>query len=173
MEVVTYLTSTLIVVVGISLVIFGFWFDVQRRRSLQKPVQGADVVLYASASSAEPLIHTKPSIATNQPHSVEGFLKLYEPIESDLHVYTRQAVFGPVVSPITIHNGGQLMLFGTCASSVTVRSGGVAVLYGLVTGDVVNEGGSLLVHGTVMGNIDQIAGCTTVSGLAQTATQNI
>ena len=87
--------------------------------------------------------------------SLDGFVFQHAPVERDLHVYGRLAVFGAVLQPVTVHSGGHLVLFGPCIAPVRVRRGGRAVLYGVLIADLFNDGGEVLMHGTVTGRIHE------------------
>ncbi len=167
MDVVTSLTSTLIFVVSIALVIFSFKWDVRRfsrHRRAQKPELAPPE---SAVSRRDAGVVSVLATSVTPTHSLEGFLCQYTPAENDLHIYSRLAIFGPSIHPITVHNGGQLMLFGPCAASITVRSGGMAMVYGLVTGELVNEGGDMHVYGTVIGKIHKNGGSTSIHPVAR------
>lgn len=160
MEVVTYLTSTLIVAMAISLVVFGVWFDTTRRRRglhLDEP-ESAWLPAGDHASHAEPMATAQVTPAAPGDSSLDGFVFQHAPVERDLHVYGRLAVFGAVLQPVTVHSGGQLVLFGPCIAPVRVRRGGRAVLYGVMTGDLTNDGGDIEVFGAITGAIHEHAG---------------
>lgn len=164
MEVVTYLTSTLIVATAVSLVIFGFWFDTtRRRRSLRSDTQAGAARPEADLSlPGEPELPTRAAFTDGTDPSLEGFVLQHAPIERDLHVYGRLAVFGAVLRPVTVHAGGVLVLFGPCIASIQVRRGGQAAVYGVVTGDLVNDGGEIDVYGNITGTVHEHAGRTWV-----------
>jgi len=165
MEVVTYLTSALLVAVSIALVVLGFRFDVRLRRQAWRPPRTEPELPPAAGGPAG--THSGPGMAPGP--SLDGFTLHYQPVEEDLHVYSRLALFAPVTRPVIVHNGGHFQLFGPCAASLVVRPGGAAVVYDLVTGDAVNEGGELHVHGKVLGAVRRTAGNTVIHPLASVA----
>lgn len=164
MDVVTYLTSALLVAVSLALVVLGFRFDVRLRRRRHAAGKAASAEGLAPGEGMP--IAALPAVVGSGIPSLDGFGRHYDPVEEDLHVYARLALFGPVTRPVVVHNGGYCLLFGPCVASITVRAGGAAVVCGLVTGDLVNEGGEIHVHGKVLGVLRRQGGHTVVHPLA-------
>jgi hypothetical protein len=84
-------------------------------------------------------------------------------IEGDIRLTEEIAISGMVTGNISVLAGGVLHLSGMCVKNVHVLTGGFARLSGMVNGDVINEGGSLEVHGTVHGSVRTVNGQTVVS----------
>lgn len=166
MEVVTYLTSTLMVAASIAAVALAFWFRVKRRSRRKWGDHSSESMAMLMESELSPT----PSWTNDSASpSMEDFFHQYTPAESDLHIYTNLAMFGPTIYPITVHNGGRIVIFGTCANSVVVRPGGVAIIYGTITGNLSNEGGEIDLHGTVIGEILRSKGRTSIHPTARTS----
>jgi hypothetical protein len=87
-------------------------------------------------------------------------------IDGDIEVKDDLALHGMATGNISVVSGGMLHLHGMCVKNVIIQSGGSAKLHGMVNGDVINEGGTLEVQGTVQGAVRTISGKTVVSPAA-------
>lgn len=187
MDVVTYLSAALLLTASLSvLFLVGRHLVRQQRERAEHDAIREQGLVGASAaqagirpglasgmasgmaSSGMPHLPLTDGLAA-EPPPVGEFLRQFEPIESDLHVYSRLALFGPAAAPIVVHNGGVLLMYGTAASQVTVRKGGTLWLYGTLVGDVLNEGGALQIVGTVVGRVLTRDGQTVVHPIARLA----
>ncbi|MDR2165560.1 MAG: hypothetical protein LBO79_08075 [Zoogloeaceae bacterium] len=84
-------------------------------------------------------------------------------IDGDIEVRESCNLSGTVTGNIVVTSEGVLQFHGLCVKDVIVRSGGTARLYGLVSGDAINEGGLLEIHGIVQGAVRTVNGTTVVS----------
>ncbi|AKJ29200.1 hypothetical protein [Caldimonas brevitalea] len=174
MQVVTYLTSTLLIAVSVGLVLLAFRYEVRRRRSLHELVNSRELVVLddseierdreVSVPHAGVAAHTADLSSAPPWHGLEGFHCQHTPAEECLHVHSKLALFSPALAGVVVHKGGELRLFGPCVGSVTVRVGGTCFSYGTVTGDALNEGGVLRVYGTIIGEVKTKQGATFIRG---------
>ena len=82
-------------------------------------------------------------------------------IESDIEVAGEFQLNGMVTGSIVVSSGGSLRLNGMCCKDLIVEEGGEALVFGTVSGNAVNKGGSITVHGVIVGSL------TTLSGQSQ------
>ena len=87
-------------------------------------------------------------------------------IEGDLSLSHQLVMAGMVTGNITVTAGGVLELTGMCLQSVIVKPGGTARILGMVQKDVINEGGSIKITGTIHGAVTTKSGTTVVDQVA-------
>lgn len=91
-------------------------------------------------------------------------MRLVSGVVSDaLSVSDEVRIDGMVTGNVSVLAGGVLHVYGMCVKDVLVGAGGSAKLMGLVNGNVINDGGTLEVAGTVHGSVTTLKGQTTVS----------
>lgn len=168
MEVLTYLKSTLAIAACLSVIFLVLRHVVRREsgRRDERTQEGSFLVATSSLSREENKPPSAP-VGAVHPELLAEFVCQYTPPETDLHVYSKIALFAPSVFPIHVHKGGHLLLLGTAVGNVSVRTGGIAVVYGLVVGEVLNEGGQLQVFGRIIGKLTETAGSTCVHASSQ------
>ena len=85
-------------------------------------------------------------------------------IDNDLLLSEELIFHGMVTGNVTIDNGGKFILDGMCCKDLIIKEGGECYIHGTVVGNVDNIGGYLEVFGTISGHLRTSNNAETIIG---------
>jgi hypothetical protein len=83
-------------------------------------------------------------------------------VEGPQRITDDVTLHGMITGDVIVAAGGHLELHGMCSRSLRVESGGAVNLHGTVSGNVTNHGGRLVISGTIVGQLHDLAGETII-----------
>ncbi|MBL8483738.1 MAG: hypothetical protein JNJ60_16195 [Rhodocyclaceae bacterium] len=85
-----------------------------------------------------------------------------EPVFDELNIYSKTALYAPVLAPVRVHRGGIAVIAAPVHGDLVVHAGAAAVIYGILLGNLTNNGGTVHVYGSVFGKVSGHGGETRV-----------
>ena len=158
-------TSTLLYAVSLAILFLVFAFVISRIKKRRVQCNAKENGLLAMSEVME---KAEESLSPNIGKiDVFEFVRLHEPIEDDLFIYSKIAVFSPITANVTVQRNGVFLLYGTCVGHLAVNAGGAAVVYGTLIGSIDNKGGHIELFGKIIGTVKSNTGKCVIHKTAQ------